>query len=183
MDPYNRYSYPPNQYPQQTTNQPDQDKKSKKSCFINSAIGAALIGLVGTILTIIFTHQPVPPSPGPGPTQAPTSPAIPQLVSTYQGTINRTTDGAVLSFNLQQISENNNDGSFTGSAVINGCPANVSGQVKADDTLTFKATQTLAGGCNGFEGDYSGVLHADGSMSGQWDVPNTQIGGSWSAIP
>ena len=182
MDPYNRYSYSSNQPPQQTMNQQAQNNKSKKGCFINSAIGAALIGLVGTILTIIFTHQSVP-TPGPGTTQLSTSSVIPQLASTYQGTMNWTTDGVVLSFNLQQISENNNDGSFTGSAVINGCPANINGQIKSDDTLTFKAIQTSASSCNGFEGDYSGVRHADGSIGGQWNVPNTQFEGSWSATP
>ncbi len=149
--------------------------------WIKIAGGLASLATIFAAIWGIYIY--LHPTPTSSSTSLVATSSIPVLAHFYQGTMNRINDGAVLPFNLQQLSENSNDGTFTASAVINGCPANVNGQIKADNTLTFNATQTNAGGCNGFEGEFRGVLQSDRSISGQWNVPNTQVGGSWSAKP
>ena len=148
--------------------------------------------VVPIVVALINAHvlfaPPVTPTqvPPTAPTQsAPTSqPTFPPLASFYQGTMNRTTDGSVLQFNLQQVSENRQNGKFTASSVINGCPANVAGQVNTDGTISFEVQQTANCPSGSLLGVFNGNINTtDGSMGGQWAVPNTQIGGSWSVSP
>lgn len=190
----------PNQQPDAPDNQPKQpffgNKGSKKRQVFNRAgIGTAITAIiVPIVVALINAHvlfpPPVPPTPVPttAPTQpAPTTPTntpqptFPSLASFYQGTMNRVTDGAVLQFNLQQVSEDSQNGKFTASSVINFCPANVAGQINTDNTISFEVQQNA--NCGSLIGVFSGNINSDGSMGGQWSVPNTQVGGSWSATP
>ena len=188
---YNGFNYPPKQ-PLLG------DKGSNKRKVITGAgiltVFTAII--VPIVVALINAHilfaPPVPPTqvPTTAPTQpVPTSPpntplpAFPPLVSFYQGTMNRVFDGAVLHFNLQQVSEDSQIGKFTASSVINGCPANVVGQVNNDDTITFEAQESPNCQNGSIIDAFSGIVNSNGSMGGQWSIPNTQVGGSWSATP
>lgn len=164
-----------NQYPQNPYGQtPAQNKKKwgmgdyVAKVFV--PILVALIGLIGTLYVAgVFTPKPA-------------TPAIPVLTSSYNGTMIRDNDGVTLDFSLKQVNENSS-GSFTASASINGCPAEVTdGTVKASGAIAFTATESTICQDQGLIGTFTGNVHSDGSMSGRWSTNNgsIQIVGSWN---
>lgn len=191
QNPYTQNPYQQPDDPYNSTKQPVLGYKGsrKRQIITGASIGTAITAVIVPILVaLINAHVLFPPPATPVPTTAPTqpvliSPTFPSLASFYQGTMNRVTDGSVLSFNLQQVSEDKQNGKFTASSVINGCPATVAGQVNADNTISFELQQTANCPTGSLIGVFSGNINHDETMGGQWTVPNTQIGGSWSANP
>jgi hypothetical protein len=108
--------------------------------------------------------------------------SIPILAHSYTGSVIRDNDGANFDFALNQVSENQQSGDFTASATINGCPAEVSGSVKATNTISFTLTESTACQDRGLIGNFTGNINPGGDMTGRWSTNNgtVQIVGSWS---
>ncbi len=75
------------------------------------------------------------------------------------------------------------EGNFTATGTDSGCPITINnGNVTANDTVSFEVQETLGtfnGLQCGFTGEFKGTVRSDGSMSGTYGVPNTQIQGAW----
>ena len=188
---FNDYNYPPKQpfFGDKGSNR----RKVITGAGVLTVFTAIIVPIVVALINAgVLFHPPTPPTlvPTTAPTQPiPTSPpntplpAFPPLVSFYQGTMNRVFDGAVLQFNLQQVSEDSQNGKFTASSVINGCPANVVGQVNSDDPISFDVQESPNCQNGSIIDAFNGNINSNGNMGGQWFVPNTQVGGSWTATP
>ncbi len=106
------------------------------------------------------------------------TPSIPQLHQTYSGHI--TEVGGTASLFITSVNETP-EGDFAATGTDGLCPATLdNGKVATDNTISFELRETQVAGTNcGFTGEFKGSMRSDGSMSGTWNVPNTQTQGGW----
>jgi hypothetical protein len=172
--PPSKPTYPP---PQQDDNKKGDDKEGKWSW--RDWIVKVIIPVLGILATAgFFTAKafiPNTPSIQPTPNIQPT-PSIPQLHQTYSGHLTAVSGTGPLF--LTGVSEDSS-GNFTATGTDGSCPATIdNGKVSANNTITFELKETVTGLC-GFTGEFKGTIRSDGSMSGTWNVPNTQGQGAW----
>jgi len=105
------------------------------------------------------------------------TPTLPQLHLTYAGHI--TTVSGTASLLITGVHENS-AGDFTATGT-DPCPLTLeNGIVSTDNSVSFELKETpVAGTACGALGEYQGTVQSNGSMSGTWNVPNSQIQGSW----
>lgn len=166
-----QYGYQPQLPPSSPTYPPSQQEKRKKEDEKEGKWSWRdwLVKVVIPLLTIMatagfFTAKAVGPS-------------IPQLHQTYSGHI--TTASATATLFITGVHETS-EGDFTATGT-DPCPLAVdNGKVGTDNSISFELKETpVAGTPCGAVGEYHGTIRSDGSMAGTWDVPNTQIQGSW----
>jgi len=170
-DPQQRnWSQPPqsNQpYPQRKKDANKQGDGKEGKWSWRDWVVKVIIPVLGILATAgFFTAKAVTPN----------TPSVPPLHQTYSGHL--TSVSGTEPFFITGVHEDST-GNFTATGTDGGCPSTVdNGKVSADNTVTFEVKETIGGNC-GLTGEFTGSIRSDGSMSGTWNVPNTQIQGAW----
>jgi len=155
--------------PQQVDNKKADDKEGKWSW--RDWIVKVIIPVLGILATAgFFTARAINSN----------KPSIPPLHQTYSGHL--TSVSGTGPFFITGVNEDS-AGNFTATGTDSGCPSTINnGNVSANNTVSFEVKETV-GSVNGIQcgltGEFKGTIRSDGSMSGTWDVPNTQIQGAW----
>ena len=143
-----------------------QNKGTSRRVVVIGLIALVVVG--GIALETSYSSAPLPVVP------SPTHP-LPQLASSYTGTVDNTTGNISASFSISSITEDQ-QGNIRGQATV-GPPLTGSGpftgSVDTNNSIQFTVT---ANDGSGVSIHFTGFVNADNSLSGSYTVSNNQTG-------